>query len=180
MTPTKSNTCKPNICIIKKYACCKLSPAARGELCYHVGHDETAKTFLIRVTDNTGGGFFSNQWVSVDDIETAIESLNGEPFKATVFIPLYESSGANNHGFLVAALREEVILDKFEDQPLVHVIGDIKKFKAEMAKLVKAKTDLHDDIAEAEAIRDKKRAEMVERMRKASKEKTVKEKEDSK
>lgn len=62
---------KPEFTIIKKSTCEKLLPTARGELSYHVGHDETAKTFHIRVTGNTDGGYFNKQWVGFHDIESA-------------------------------------------------------------------------------------------------------------
>ena len=64
-----------------------------------------------------------------------------------IFIPLYASKGANNHGFLAATLRSEYVLEPAEDQPLSHTLGNVKSFKAAIAKLVKAKTDLHDKVA---------------------------------
>lgn len=59
-----------------------------------------------------------------------------------------------------------------DGQPLSHALGDIKSFKAATAKLVKEKVDQHDDVAEAEAIKEQKRAEMVERMKGVGKDKT--------
>ncbi len=41
-----------------------------------------------------------------------------------------------------------------------------------MAKLVKEKVDLHNDVAEAEALREQRRAEMAERMKTIGKGKT--------
>jgi len=171
MTPTKP---KPPIRIIKKSTCQKLSPTARGELTYHVGYSDSAKALHIRVTGNTGGGFFSKQWVSLSDIEHITDGLDGDTFKATIFVPLYQSSSSNNHGFLAAALRAEGILVPSQDHPLSHNLGDIKKFKAEMAKLIKAKTDLHDEVAEEEALKAEKKAAMIERLKNASKAKEAK------
>ena len=161
--------------IIKKSTCSKISPQARGQLTYHIGYDETAKTFHLRVTENTGGGFFSNEWIGIDSILETVAALpTNEPFKAVIFIPLYQSTSANNHGFLAAALRAENLLGIVDGQPLSHTLGDIKVFKAAMAKLFKEKVDLHDDVAEAEAIREKKCEEMVERMKAVGKGKTIK------
>ena len=79
--------------IIKKSTCSKISPQARGQLTYHIGYDETAKTFHLRVTENTGGGFFSNEWIRLDNILETVEALPSiEPFKAVIFIPLYNST----------------------------------------------------------------------------------------
>ena len=162
--PTQPN----HIRIIKKSTCLKLSSRAKGKLTYHIGHDDKDKSLLFRVTANTGGGFFSKEWISLDDIIGTIDDQDGDTFKAIVFIPLYASKGANNHGFLAAALRAESVLEPIEDQPLSHTQGNIKAFKAAMAKLVKAKTDLHDEVAAAEAIKEKKRQEMIERMKAAA------------
>lgn len=154
-----------SIRIIKKSTCQKLSSRAKGELTYHIGHDDKNKSLLFRVTANSGGGFFSKEWIALDDIVSAIDEQDSNTFKAIIFIPLYASKGANNHGFLAATLRTESVLKSIEDQPLSHTIGNVKTFKAVMAKLVKAKTDLHDEVAEAEAIKEKKRQEMIEKIK---------------
>jgi hypothetical protein len=163
---------KPNptnqIRIIKKSTCPKLSSRAKGELTYHIGHDVKSKSFYFRVTTNTGGGFFSKEWISLDDITSTINKQKTDNFKAIIFIPLYASRGSNNHGFLAAALRAENVLDSVADQPLSHTLGNVKAFNAAMAKLIKAKTDLHDDVAEAEAAKEAKRQEMIERVKAAA------------
>lgn len=176
---TKSITPKPNsplrkstdsLRIIKKSTCSKISPQARGQLTYHIGYDETAKTFHLRVTENTGGGFFSNEWIGVDSILETIDALpSNDPFKAVIFIPLYNSTSANNHGFLAAALRAEKVLGTVDGHPLSHTLGNIKTFTTAMNKLIKDKVDLHDDVAEAEAMREEKHAEMIERMKSVGK-----------
>lgn len=115
MTPTKrkpkspstsktSNPTPSKFRIIKKGTTCKLSPTSRGEIQYHVA--ENSGDLFIRVAANSGGGFHSKQFLNIRDIEDVIGTQEGS-FKATIFRPLYESSGANNHGFLAAALRAE-------------------------------------------------------------------------
>ena len=162
--PTQSNPIR----IIRKSTCPKLSSRAKGELTYHIGHDEKTKSFQFRVTANTGGGFFSKEWISLDDIISIIDEQKTKHFKAIIFIPLYASRGSNNHGFLAAALRAENVLEPVADHPLSHTLGNIKTFNAAMAKLIKAKTDLHDDVAEAEAAKEAKRQEMIERVKAAA------------
>ena len=88
-TPATTNPMR----IIKKSTYTKISPQARGQLPYQIGHSETAKTFHLRVTENTGGGFFSNEWIRLDNILETVEALPSiEPFKAVIFIPLYNST----------------------------------------------------------------------------------------
>ena len=122
--------------IIKKSTCPKVSPTAKGELTYHIGHDGKAKALLFRITANPGRGFFSNEWIKLDDIVATIEEHSSETFKAIIFTPLYVSRSANNHGFLAAALRAEGVLEPVTDKPLSHTLGNVKTFTAAMAKLV--------------------------------------------
>ncbi len=161
--------------IIKKSTRPKLAPRAKGELTYHVGHNDISKgkdkSLHLRVTENTGGGFFSNEWIGLEEVVRTIEVLDSDgPFKAVTFIPLYESSSSNNHGFLAAALRSEDILETVDGHPLSHALGDVKAFRTAMSKLIKQKVDLPDEVAGAEAIREAKREEMIERMKSAAKE----------
>ena len=86
----------------------KLSPKSPSSLTYHVGYDDNSKSFHFRITANSGGGFFSNEWIPLSDIlDTIATTFPVNPFKAIIFKPLYQSKGSNNHGFLAAALRAE-------------------------------------------------------------------------
>ena len=160
--------------IIKKSTSPKLSPRAQGSLTYHVGYDETAKTLHFRITANSGGGFFSNEWIALNDILDTIETTSSDkPFKALIFKSLYQSKGSNNHGFLAAALRAENLLLPVEKQLMSHTLGDVKSFKAVMQQLIKDKVSLDDDVAAAEKIKQAKRAELIAAMKKAAKTKSA-------
>jgi len=158
--------------IIKKSTSPKLSPRAQGSLTYHVGYDDSSKSFHFRITANSGGGFFSNEWISLTDILDTIETTSsGKPFKALIFKSLYQSKGSNNHGFLAAALRAESLLLPVEKQLMSHTLGDVKGFKAAMQQLIKNKVSLDDDVAEAEKVKEAKRAELIEAMKASAKKK---------
>jgi hypothetical protein len=158
--------------IIEKSTAPKLSPRAQGSLTYHIGYEDSTKSFHFRVTTNSGGGFFSNEWVALNDILDTIENTNSDkPFKAIIFKSLYQSTGSNNHGFLAAALRAESLLLPVEKQLMSHTLGDVKAFKAAMQKLIKDKVSLEDDVAEAEKIKEAKRAELIAAMKASSKKK---------
>jgi len=166
---TMSNTLR----IIKKSTSPKLSPTAQGNLTYHVGYDQTAKTFHFRITANTGG-FFSNEWIALNDVLDTIETTSSDkPFKALIFKPLYQSKGSNNHGFLAAALRDESLLLPVEKQLMSHTLGDIKSFKTAMQQLIKDKVSLDDDVAEAEKIKKAKRVELIVAMKASAKNKST-------
>lgn len=158
--------------IIKKSTAPKLSPKALGSLAYHVGYDDKSKSFHFRITANSGGGFFSNEWIALQDVLDIIENTpSDEPFKAMIFKSLYQSKGSNNHGFLAAALRAENLLLPVEKQLMSRTLGDIDVFKAAMQQLVKDKVSLEDDVAETEMIKEAKRAELIEAMKASSKRK---------
>ncbi|MEH6633803.1 MAG: hypothetical protein V7776_23685, partial [Halopseudomonas aestusnigri] len=109
---TMTNTLR----IIKKSTAPKLSPRAQGSLTYHIGYNNNSKSFHFRITANSGG-FFSYEWVALNDILDIIESTSSDkPFKAIIFKSLYQSKGSNNHGFLAAALRAESLLLPVEKQ----------------------------------------------------------------
>lgn len=58
-----------------------------------------------------------------------------------------------------------------EKQLMSHTLGDTKGFKAVMQQLIKDKVSLEDDVAEAEKIKEAKRAELIEAMKSSSKKK---------
>jgi len=72
MTNAKSTSTNPTR-IIKQSTCKLTSPTAKGQLTYNIGHNDQSKSLHIRVIANTGGGFFSNEWVALDDVLACIE-----------------------------------------------------------------------------------------------------------
>ena len=158
--------------IIKKSTSPKLSPRAQGSLTYHVGYNDSDKSFHFRITANSGGGFFSNEWIALNDVLDTIETTSSDkPFKALIFKSLYQSKGSNNHGFLAAALRAETLLLPVEKQLMSHTLGDVKSFKTAMQQLIKDKVSLDDEVAAAEKIKETKRAELVAAMKASAKNK---------
>jgi len=129
--------------ILKKAQCGKISSPSELSLIYNIGYHDKSKSLYFRVITNTTGGFFSNEWISLDKILSNMkDSPFDKPFKAITFKPLYESKGSNNHGFLAAALRAEKLLLPVEKQPMSHITGDIKSFDTAMQKLIESKTNL--------------------------------------
>ena len=93
--------------VFNQVTCPNITASAQGHLTYEVGYQESDKTFHIRVTRNSGSGFFSVEWSSIVAIQKLLKELNGKGFKVPALVRLFESSGANNHGFLVAVLSVE-------------------------------------------------------------------------
>lgn len=148
--------------ILKKATCPKLSPRGNGELTYHLGYrDEDSQVFL-RVTANASSGYFSQEWIALQDIEAVMGAENGHGFKAILFKPLYQQKGANNHGFLGAALKAEGIVEVEEEQPLVlYAAEDRTAFDQQVATLMEEGTALHDDVAEENARKEARKQERL-------------------
>jgi hypothetical protein len=156
--------------ILKKSICPGISPKAEASITYNVGYDPTTKTFSVRVIANSGGGFFSNEWIKVDDVLSCIQATDSsEPFKALIFQRLYMSRGANNHGFLGAALRSEGVLKPVAKAVYSHELDSPKTFNAAMQKLLKSKVDLKDEVAIREAEMEAKREKLLAQMKSKNK-----------
>mgnify|MGYP003386291904 CR=1 FL=1 len=149
-----------NITILKKASCGKVSTPEKETLTYNIGNSDNE--YYFRVTDNDSGGFFSNEWVNL----TAITELlpNQEPFNASVLVPLFKSKSANNAGFLAAALKAESLLLPVKETKRLHTLGDTSAFIKSMAKLVKSKVSLPDEIAEREAVKKAKLKALAEKL----------------
>jgi hypothetical protein len=159
-TPTQSG-----LRIIKKGTCGLIAPSSTGELTYNIGFDAKDKTFHFRVIGNSGGGYHSREWVSLDAILEHIEAQPpGQPFKSLILRKVYVSTGANNYGFLAAVLRAEGILVPVPKKPFSHLAGDVAAFRKAMQSLLK--TDLEDEVALEEAAKAHLREERAAAMQK--------------
>lgn len=150
--------------ILKRTTCKPILPSSTSELTYEIGHAD--KSFHIRVTGNTGGGFFSHEWIAIDAILNCIQEIpEGDTFKAVNFRSLYVSRSANNAGFLAAALRNEGLLVVPDKAIYNHLPGDSKAFLTAMRKLVTAKTALEDIVGAELAAKEARRLEMQKVMK---------------
>jgi hypothetical protein len=178
MTDSEQQTQSP-IRILSKSTCKPIAPSAQGKLSYHIGcsdGDDSAQLYL-RVTANSGGGFFSNEWIALDDILAVIEEQPArQPFKSLVFkrsggyeSGLYVSQGSNNCGFLSAVLRDVGILKAVPGKPYSHLLDDPDALTVAMQSAIAKGNSMKDEIAEHEKAMEKKRKKLAESMRNASK-----------
>lgn len=113
------------ITIIKQATAPKLTPKSDGGLGYEIGKLE--KAWMIRVTSNSSGGFFSDEWVGFDAIEKALGKLTTSKtdFKSAVLRSVFvEGHSANNAGFLCACLRAEGLLCTSKKNVYLHQVTD--------------------------------------------------------
>lgn len=160
--------------ILKKATCSKLSTRASGNLSYEMGIDADATgkesalsdhTWL-RITANQSSGYFSQEWIKLTAILALIDQQT-VPFKAILFKPLYDRKGANNHGFLGAALKAEGLVIADEQQPLVlHPTQDQQPFWDQVKTAIEEGIDLTDEVAQENARKEaRKQARLAEQQR---------------
>lgn len=119
------------ITIIKQATAPKLTPKSDSSLGYEIGKLE--KAWMIRITSNSSGGFFSDEWISFDAIEKALGKLTTSKtdFKSAVLRSVFvEGHSANNTGFLCACLRAEGLLSASKKNVYLHQLtGTFAKWK---------------------------------------------------
>ena len=107
----------------------------KSDLTYHLGKDD-ADTPYVRIFQNTGNGFFSNEWLPLGAIIDILESKAGISFTSTALEPLFSGKSVNTPGFLVAVLMKEKVLElepgksrKYVYRSAAGIIGKIDKGK---------------------------------------------------
>ena len=94
--------------VMKTGTCKTLS--AKSTLTYHVGADSDDEIH-VRISKNTGGGFFSNEWVLMNDIQSVLdEHPEGTPVTSFILQPLFSGKSVNTPGFVLSVLVHEKLL----------------------------------------------------------------------
>ena len=106
-----SNTSKTqlidNITVLKKEM--TKSVTGKSYIHYEIGNDPEG-VMHIRVTVNTGGGYFSNEWVSFTSIYKELDRHGDNPVTSFLLSPLYAGKSVNTPAFLLAAMKNEGLI----------------------------------------------------------------------
>jgi len=132
---------QPAYRILKKGSCPTIT--GKSDLSYEIGHDPNGP-LLIRVTANSGGGFFNRDWVPFPEIRRALGS--GGPITAVKLAPLFRGRSANSPGFLLAVLTAEKLIRPVKGKQRVHELVPDADFEARMEKLIASGVSLPDDL----------------------------------
>lgn len=132
MSQTKTNPSItqtiPNKRILKTSTCEALS--GNGTIGYELSLDNK-KALHIRVTSNSGGGYFSNELIPMTEVEGILFSLtDNERLTSTSLQPLFKGKSVNTPAFLMAALRNEGFVKPIGELKRYHQCIDAKSFKA--------------------------------------------------
>ena len=91
----------------------------------------------LRVHSNTGGGFFSQEWISLRDILTALKKRpDGKPITSILLNPLFRGRSANTPGFLMAVLLHEKVVRSMQGKLRRHELMDPSVFTEKVEKLM--------------------------------------------
>ena len=139
----KPATPETRIRLLRVGSCPSLS--GKGNLTYHIGCTDKSEV-QFRVYANTGGGFFNNDWISLSAIQQVFDKHpSSKPLTSHVLNPLYRGQSANTPGFLLAALKQEGLVQPVKDKLRCYERVDPKEFISEVKALIKSSVDLKVD-----------------------------------
>ena len=120
----------PQYVTLKNATAPKLGKHADGTISYKVACDIGRTTLFLAITDNSSGGYFSREYVSVARIEELLANLDRLDFSSKALKPAFTGRSSNNAGFLAAMLHAEGLLSRATDSETKHVCtGDWPKWK---------------------------------------------------
>jgi hypothetical protein len=141
LTQTNGSPENPGRFILKTATCKTLS--GKSTLTYQIGCNEDSDIHL-RITKNSGGGFFSDEWVAFEDIQTTLEKRRkDQAITSYLLAPVFEGKSVNTPAFLLAALANEKLVRPLKGKKREHELLDpgpfLDKVEKLMASGVKAK-----------------------------------------
>jgi len=133
--------------IIKINQCPTLSN--NSTLTYHIGCDEgddridRNQTIYFRINANTGGGFFNDEWIALTDIQQAFDKWQVDsPLTSFALNDLFKGRSANSPAFLMAILKEEMIVVTLKGKHRSHEYQGSDEFLDGVSKLIIDGVDL--------------------------------------
>ena len=131
---TKSDELDDSMRVLSTGTCDTLSGSSK--LTYHIGSMPDGEIYL-RVHGNTGGGFFSQEWISLSDILQALKKRpEGKPITSILLNPLLRGRSANTPGFLMAVLLHEKVVRSMQGKLRRHELADPSVFTEKVEKLL--------------------------------------------
>jgi len=120
--------------VLKTVTCPSVS--GKSQLTYNIGATEDQEAY-IRISDNTGGGLFSKEWVKLKDVQDVIEDIpEGQPLTSYHLQGLFQGKSVNTPAFLTAALVHEKWLRVLKGRKRTLEVMDTEKFFEKVESLV--------------------------------------------
>lgn len=127
------NTTTQFLCI-KTLTAPKTGLNAKGAITYAVLRDTASTDIYICLLGNEGGGYYSQEAVSLTAIEQCLAGLDPSGvIPSKVFKAAFSGKSVNNSGFLAAVLRSELLLQPNPDAAHQHLLSiDFDEWRTEM------------------------------------------------
>ena len=123
--------------ILKTDSCNTLS--GKPNITYHIGCTPDSKIHF-QISSNSGGGFFSSEWVSWDAIQQALKQWPKDtPITSLFLYPLFKGKSVNTPSFLLAALKHLNLVQPIKGKKRCHELLDFKPFNDEMKAMMSTK-----------------------------------------
>jgi len=134
---TKQNPKSPKnpVQVLKEAQCKSLEGSAT--LHYQVRLDDAGE-IQLKIDRNSGGGFFSNEWISFTAIQKAFTDWPEDtPINSMALRPLFKGKSVNTPSFMLAVLTAEGLLEPMPKRKRVHRATDPAAFLATVEELKK-------------------------------------------
>ena len=94
---------QPDMRVLKTATCKTLS--GKSTLTYRIGVTPDS-TLHLRIAGNTGGGFFSDEWIPFEAVQEALQDdAEGAAITSIRLTPLFKDKSVNTPSFLLATLK---------------------------------------------------------------------------
>jgi hypothetical protein len=124
----------PDMKVLKTATCKTLS--GKSTLTYQIGCTPDSIVHL-RIAGNTGGGFFSDEWIAFDDVLRVLKDRPREsPVLSHFLTPLLKGKSVNTSAFILAALTHLKLLRPLPKKKRVHELLDPGPFLDQVEKLM--------------------------------------------
>jgi hypothetical protein len=124
----------PDMRILKTATCKTLS--GKSTLTYQIGCLPDSSIHL-RITKNSGGGFFSDEWVKYEDIQAVLkERSKDSPIMSHFISPLLKGKSSNTSGFIMSVLSHLKLIRPLPKKKRLHELLDPQSFLDTAEKLM--------------------------------------------
>ena len=118
-TTKKTDKNESDLQIIQTSKCQTVSN--KSTLTYNVAVDDKDNIF-IRIIGNTGGGYFSNEWISLDNITSILSDVPADHTITSInLISLFKGLSVNTPGYMLAALVNEAVVSESRKEAALHL-----------------------------------------------------------
>ena len=139
MKPAKLINPPDAIRVLKIGTCPTLS--GKSKLTYQVGCNAKSEVQLC-IAGNTGGGFFNNDWVSLEALQQQLDKgPSDKPITSHALYPIFRGRSINTPAFLMAVLKHEGFVSAKDKQRSYDRL-EPKAFMAEVKALMASKVSL--------------------------------------